>query len=165
MADLDPLVHSGLAAAQRAEIAGREPPNVCELADLEIPAETEVFYLHSPGELSRTYPEEGYPVPVRRVHVRLYLEDKAGEWLFEGRDHAGDRFPRQRSRSLGHKGVEQLLDAKGVDRAPEKYRGLGPGKVRFLRERVGCTFEQLDIGLRTIASLLGTKEEDFDSTE
>jgi hypothetical protein len=27
------------------------------------------------------------------------------------------------------------------------------------------SFEQLDSGLRTIASLLGTKEEDFDSTE
>jgi DNA-binding transcriptional MocR family regulator len=41
--------------------------------------------------------------------------------------------------------------------------GHAPNAVRLAL--APPSFEQLDIGLRTIASLLGTKEEDFDSTE
>jgi len=43
-----------------------------------------VEHLHTPDELSRADPEEGDPVAVGEVHVRLDLEDEAGEGLLQG---------------------------------------------------------------------------------
>src|SRR6185369_10593203 len=123
-------------------VLGHEDSGVC---DLHVSAEAQMAHLHTAGEFSRADPEEGDPVPVGRVHVRLDLEAEAGERLLEGGDHAADRLTWQRRGRFGHEGVEQLLNAKGVDRAAEKYRGLLSGKISFFIEGVGCTFEKLDI--------------------
>jgi len=42
----------------------------------DLPSDPVVGHLHPPGELARADPEEGDPVPVGQVHVRLDLEDE-----------------------------------------------------------------------------------------
>src|SRR3972149_10745974 len=57
-----------------------------------------VHDFHAPVKPSRAYPYEGYPVPVGRVHVRLYLESKPGKWPLVRRHEPLDRLPRTRGR-------------------------------------------------------------------
>ncbi len=64
------------------------------IGDNDLAADPVVERLHPPGKLPRADPEEGYPVAVGEVHVRLDLEDKAGERLLLGRDRPGGRRPR-----------------------------------------------------------------------
>ena len=45
--------------------------------------------LHAAAELSRAEPQEGDPVAVVRVHVRLHLEDEAGDDVVARLDRAG----------------------------------------------------------------------------
>ena len=115
------------------------------LADLDVAAQTQVADLHAALELAGADPEEGDPVTVGRVHVGLDLKDEAGERLFVGRNHPGDRGPLAGMGGIFHKGVQQLLHTKGVDGAAEKDRGLTARQVVLQVKGVGGTLQQLHI--------------------
>ena len=54
------------------------------IGDLHVPSESDVPDLHAAGEFAGTDAEKGDPVPMGRVHVRLDLEDEAGERFLVG---------------------------------------------------------------------------------
>jgi hypothetical protein len=88
-------------------------------------------------------PQEGDAVAVGRVHVRLDLEDEAGE-RSSGSTTRCTVASGARRRGVVHEGVEQLLDPEVVDGRAEEDRGLRP-PVGVEVERVARALDQLHL--------------------
>ena len=111
----------------------------------DLAADPVVKHLHPTGELPRADPEEGDPVAVGQIHVRLDLEDEAGERLLQRRDHPGRRRPRTGGGGHLHEGVEELPDPEIVDGAAEKDGGLVSFQVLLMRKGIGGPLDQGDL--------------------
>ena len=79
------------------------------------------------------------------VHIRLDLEDEAGELLFMGIDLAGEGLPGTRRRGQFYEGIEHFTDAEVVDGAAEEDRGLIPLQIFFQFKGVGRPRQKLEI--------------------
>ena len=86
------------------------------VGNLDRLADAHVTHLHALLVAARTDTQEGDAVAVRRVHVRLDLEDEAGEPILGRRNNALAGGARARRRRVLDEGVEQFLDTEVVDR-------------------------------------------------
>ena len=62
------------------------------------------------------------PIPVARIHVRLYLEDKAGEFLLVGRDNTALGLALPRRRRIFIQRIQQFPDPEIIDTGTEEDR-------------------------------------------
>ncbi len=90
---------------------------------------------HVALELPGTDPQERDPVPVPGVHVRLDLEDEAGELVVVHRNHDAVAHPGARWLGVLQEPVEQELNAEVVARAAEEHRREPAGQHLPLVER------------------------------
>jgi hypothetical protein len=85
---------------------------------------------HPARELPGTHPHERHPIPVRRVHVRLYLEHQPGERRFDRPRVTLHRGSRPRGgRQRAHR-VEQAAHAEVRQRRAEQHRRRLAGQER-----------------------------------
>ena len=80
-----------------------------------------------------------------RVHVRLNLEDEAGELLLRRLDRAKGRFARRRCRCQLEEFPEERLDAEVRQCAAEEHRDQCTRENFIVIERVARRFQQLEI--------------------
>ncbi len=85
--------------------------------------------LHAAAEAARAQPHERDAIAMLRVHVRLHLEDEAGNLVLVGLDRTGIGRLRARRRGEAGKRVDQLLDPEILERRSEIDRGLIAGAI------------------------------------
>ncbi len=92
---------------------------------------------------------EGDPIAVLRIHVRLDLEDEAGELRVGRLDLAApvDRA-RQRPRRHGEEVVQERFDAEVGERRAEEHRRERPVADRLLVPRMARGLEQVEFVLQ-----------------
>ena len=78
--------------------------------------------LHPADELARAQPHERDAVAVVRVHVGLHLENESRHVRFRSRHQALVGRLRARRRRHGAERIEQIADAKVLERAAEEHR-------------------------------------------
>jgi hypothetical protein len=100
---------------------------------------------HAALEVPARDAHEGDAVAVRRVHVRLDLEDDAGELRLVGLDDPLDRGPRRGRRRQVDERVEHLADAEVVDRRAEEHRRLLAGEEGLPVERRRRVAQELHV--------------------
>ena len=96
-------------------------------------------------ENSRTNLQEGDPVAVVRVHVRMDFKEESGQFGFVRVDVALRRMRFPRRRGDVDKTVEQLADAEIVQRAAEENRRDRSGPVTVQFERRIDPFDQFQV--------------------
>ena len=80
-------------------------------------------------ETARADAHERHAIAVARIHVRLNLEDEAGEPLVGRRDNARIARPRRRRRRQIDERLQKRLEAEVRQRAAEEHRRLNAGQI------------------------------------
>jgi hypothetical protein len=103
-----------------------------------------VIHAHSRPIRAGTDAQEGDPVAMRGVHVRLDLEHEAAELVLAGRDRPRIRCAGLRRRRELRKRIEQLTDTVIVDRRTEEHGRLLASEVGRVIELRRRTADELD---------------------
>ena len=138
---------AGPGLLHRAALVGLEGDGIGHLHRL---ADAHMAHLHALGVAAGAHPQEGHPVAVGRVHVRLDLEHEAGEGRLTRLHHPLDGGAGARRRGIVDEGVEQLLDTEVIDGRAEKDRGLLAGAVGIEIQRVTGTLHQLHLAAQLV---------------
>lgn len=127
MAD-EPDDVAGIGHVDGCAFAGEHFAGIGHADDLAGPG---VDGLHVAGENAGADAQEGDLVAVVRIHVRLDLENKAGEFGVVRRDDEFARLAGAGRRSVLQKEVEQELDTEIIEGAAEEDGVMSPERTAF----------------------------------
>ena len=111
-------------------------------------------YLHTLFKGTGDNPHKGEPVPVRRVHIRLDLEDKTGEIRFFRTDQSGVALPGQGRRREGQEPVQKRFHAEVGHCGAEEHGRQFTRPDLFQVEGVSCLIQQFDFFHQPVAVML-----------
>ncbi|MNC14827.1 hypothetical protein D3C75_626180 [compost metagenome] len=100
---------------------------------------------HPALELPRHNPQEGDPVAVGRVHVRLNFEHIAGKFLVRRFYGTSGTAARLRLRCQLQEVVQEGLHAEIINRTAEEYRCQLTAQHLFIVKSISCHVKQLQI--------------------